>query len=57
MEKTSDMFLDHFARLGVFSKVLSLAGSPEEEERPKPKEEKVSIVGLYYTVYLYPYSS
>lgn len=26
MNKAQDIFLDHFARLGVFSKVLQLAG-------------------------------
>lgn len=31
MSKSRDTFLDHFARLGVFSKVLSLAGPQQEE--------------------------
>ena len=32
MQKSPDLFLDHFARLGVFNKVLQLAGPEEEEE-------------------------
>lgn len=33
MEKAQDAFLDHFARLGVFSKVLALVG-PRESQDP-----------------------
>lgn len=33
MTKAQDIFLDHFARLGVFSKVLQLAG-PQETSTP-----------------------
>ena len=44
MSKASDVFLEHFARLGVFSKVHALIGpTPEEEESAKVKEEKVNI--------------
>ncbi|XP_052267734.1 E3 ubiquitin-protein ligase HECTD1-like isoform X2 [Dreissena polymorpha] len=32
MRKGNELFLDIFARLGLFGKVLSLAGPPEEEE-------------------------
>ena len=32
MTKSPQVFLDHFARLGVFNKVLGLAGPPPEEE-------------------------
>ncbi|XP_067136429.1 E3 ubiquitin-protein ligase HECTD1 isoform X3 [Centruroides vittatus] len=40
MTKGSDIFLEHFARLGVFSKVLALAGPPEtEDEKLKYKDE------------------
>lgn len=50
MSKASDVFLEHFARLGVFSKVHALIGpTPEEEERAKVKEEKV-VVTLAETV-------
>ena len=42
MVKCQELFLDHFARLGVFSKVLSLAGPPpEEEDGAKAKDDKV----------------
>lgn len=39
MIKAQEIFLDHFARLGIFSKVQALAGPPEsqdlnEEEQP-----------------------
>lgn len=45
MSKASDLFLEHFARLGVFSKVHALIGpTPEEEERAKVKEEKVIMI-------------
>lgn len=46
MVKAADMFLEHFARLGVFHKVLALAGPPEDHTLTKPKEDKVgSVVG------------
>lgn len=32
MVKAQDIFLDHFARLGIFSKVQALAGPPESQE-------------------------
>lgn len=32
MSKTQDEFLDHFARLGVFSKVQALMGSNNESD-------------------------
>lgn len=32
MSKTKDEFLDHFARLGVFSKVQALMGSGQDSE-------------------------
>ncbi|KAK0043521.1 E3 ubiquitin-protein ligase HECTD1 isoform X5 [Biomphalaria pfeifferi] len=39
--KCQDVFLEHFARLGLFSRVLALAGpAPQEEEGVKAKEEK-----------------
>lgn len=40
--KARDIFLDHFARLGVFSKVLTLAGPPEIEDEVKNQDEGVS---------------
>lgn len=41
MKKESEIFLEHFARLGLFGRVLALAGSYEEEEGAIGKEEKV----------------
>ena len=42
VSKTLDGFLEHFARLGIFDKVHTLAGpSPGDEEKAKVKEEKV----------------
>lgn len=31
MRKGGELFLDNFARLGLYGKVLSLAGPPEDE--------------------------
>lgn len=43
MQKHQDIFLDHFARLGVFNMVYSLAGPPPEEEQERTQQEsKVS---------------
>ncbi|XP_064621516.1 E3 ubiquitin-protein ligase HECTD1-like isoform X2 [Lineus longissimus] len=38
--KDSDLFLEHFARLGVFNKVFTLAGPSEEDSGCRGKEEK-----------------
>uniref|UniRef100_A0A8D8T0U6 E3 ubiquitin-protein ligase n=1 Tax=Cacopsylla melanoneura TaxID=428564 RepID=A0A8D8T0U6_9HEMI len=48
MSKAQDIFLDHFARLGVFSKVLLLAGggqdtTPPSTQRPQT-EAKATVV-------------
>ncbi|XP_012942946.1 E3 ubiquitin-protein ligase HECTD1 isoform X2 [Aplysia californica] len=41
MLKCQEIFLEHFARLGLFSRVLALAGPPlQEEEGAKAKEDK-----------------
>ncbi|XP_021929507.1 E3 ubiquitin-protein ligase HECTD1 isoform X4 [Zootermopsis nevadensis] len=39
MTKAQDIFLDHFARLGVFSKVLQLAGPQDTQELQRSKNE------------------
>ncbi|XP_049940581.1 E3 ubiquitin-protein ligase Ufd4 isoform X3 [Schistocerca serialis cubense] len=40
MTKAQDIFLDHFAKLGVFSKVLQLAGPQDAvEKKEEPPEE------------------
>lgn len=41
MKKAEDIFLEHFARLGMFGRVLDLAG-PQESEAAAIKEEKVN---------------
>jgi len=43
MGKDPVIFLEHFARLGLFGRVLSLAGPLEEEEGATAKEDKVSF--------------
>lgn len=42
--KAQEVFLDHFARLGVFSKVLQLAGPPEPAQAVKKEEPVVSYL-------------
>lgn len=43
MEKARSIFLEHFARLGLFARVAALAGPmAQEEEGAKAKEEKVT---------------
>jgi hypothetical protein len=43
MTKAQDIFLDHFARLGVFSKVLQLAGPQDtQESQSNKKDDNVS---------------
>lgn len=43
MEKCRHVFLEHFARLGLFARVANLAGPPVmEEEGAKAKDDKVS---------------
>lgn len=32
MVKSQEIFLDHFARLGIFTKVQALAGPPETQD-------------------------
>lgn len=43
--KAQDIFLDHFARLGVFSKVQLLAGPPEVPEPNEENEQNASEQG------------
>lgn len=40
--KAQDIFLDHFARLGVFSKVLQLAG-PQDANAAAVKKPEASV--------------
>lgn len=46
MVKAQDIFLDHFARLGVFSKVYALAGPPDVCEQIEECEQQNSEQGL-----------
>lgn len=43
MAKGQEIFLEHFARLGLFGRVLSLAGPMEEEDGAIAKEDKVIV--------------
>ncbi|XP_063927928.1 E3 ubiquitin-protein ligase HECTD1 isoform X6 [Zophobas morio] len=38
MAKSQDIFLDHFARLGIFSKVQALSGPPEVQENEENEQ-------------------
>lgn len=44
MNKTQDEFLDHFARLGVFSKVQSLVDSENENDIKQHVNSSISAV-------------
>lgn len=37
MSKSQEIFLDHFARLGIFTKVQALSGPPEPPEPEEPE--------------------
>lgn len=46
MSKSQEVFLDHFARLGIFTKVQALSGPPEPpepEETEQPQEGKFQL--------------
>jgi hypothetical protein len=58
MTKAQDIFLDHFARLGVFSKVLQLAGPQDiQESQSNNKDENVSQHGFKKCVIRYTVNS
>ena len=47
MLKCQETFLEHFARLGLFSRVHQLAGPlPQEESGAKPKGEKGKVINF-----------
>lgn len=49
MEKAQDAFLDHFARLGVFSKVLALVGPRDGQDSVvSAAKEEVSFSPEFY---------
>lgn len=49
MSKTQDEFLDHFARLGVFSKVQALMGSNNESDSDVIKSSDSIAKGKIFT--------
>lgn len=60
MNKAQDIFLDHFARLGVFSKVAQLAGPQDPaplqiSDNTIKKEENVSQLILFFLYFYYYY--
>ena len=56
MVKARDIFLDHFARLGVFSKVHSLAGPPDVEEDGIKSHEEGGVRFFFMSfIILYPF--
>jgi len=55
VDKGGDLFLDQLARLGVISKVSTLAGpSSDDENEEESKPEKVSTEMLYLFVPIKP---
>lgn len=48
MLKAQDLFLDHFARLGIFSKVQALTGPNEVQESIEENENTNEQQGIYY---------
>lgn len=50
MDKGGDIFLDQLARLGVISKVSTLAGpssDDENEEESKPEKVSTTLIALF----------
>lgn len=50
MVKAQDIFLDHFARLGVFSKVYALVGPPDVSEQIEECEQPSTEQSMYYNL-------
>lgn len=50
MVKAQDIFLDHFARLGVFSKVYALAGPPDICEQIEECEQPNTEQSMFYNL-------
>lgn len=48
MIKSQDIFLDHFARLGIFSKVQTLAGPLEVQENEENEQTNEGLLGLFF---------
>lgn len=52
MRKGGELFLDNFARLGLFGKVLALAGPPEEESS-ELGNDKVETFPCVLNIFIY----
>lgn len=50
MLKGREIYLDHFARLGVFTKVLALAGPTDSDEENKKIEDGVCIAYSFFLI-------
>lgn len=56
MLKAREIYLDHFARLGVFTKVLALAGPGDsDDETKKIKEDGVIKIVYLFTIFRNPF--
>lgn len=44
MTKSQEVFLDHFARLGIFTKVQTLAGPPDPPEAEENETNEGNFV-------------
>lgn len=47
MTKSQEIFLDHFARLGIFTKVQALAGPPEPQEAEETEANPEGKLNFY----------
>ena len=53
MSKDQEIFLDHFARLGVFNKVAGLAGPDDDDDiNAKHKDRLVRRRPLYFPFFV-----
>lgn len=53
MVKAQDLFLDHFARLGIFSKVQALTG-PNDIQDNIEENEHTNEQGRFLIYYIFP---
>lgn len=53
MVKNQKTFLDHFARLGIFSKVQSLAAPPEAQEADEGEPSQEGLFATFYMIKIY----
>lgn len=53
-QESQEIFLEHFGRLGLFGRVLSIAGPIEEQEGAISMDEKVEIkVSISFFIFSY----